>query len=63
MKQSIGFLVRLLAAAVMTGLIGGCVSPGARVPCDGRLEPINLPAKKPESASKPRDPHTRKESP
>ena len=63
MKQSTGFLVRLLAATVMAGLIGGCVSPGAKVPCDGRLEPINLPAKKSESPGNSRDPHTRKESP
>jgi hypothetical protein len=38
----------LLAAAPMTA----CVSPAARVPCDGRLEPINLPAKKAKSSAR-----------
>lgn len=38
----------LLAAAPMAA----CVSPAARVPCDGRLEPINLPAKKADSSAR-----------
>lgn len=62
MKRS-SFLVQLLATTVMAGLIGGCASPGARVPCDGPLEPINLPATESGSASKALDSHTRKESP
>ena len=62
MKQN-SFLVQLLATTALAGLIGGCASPGARVPCDGPLEPINLPATKSESASKSPNSRTRKESP
>jgi hypothetical protein len=39
-------LVGALAAIVLAGSLAACVTPAARVPCDGRLEPINSPAKK-----------------
>lgn len=44
-------LVGTLAAIVLTGSLEACVAPAARVPCDGRLEPINSPAKKSASSS------------
>lgn len=40
---------RVVRAAIMMvaiASISGCVSPAARIPCDGKLEPINTPAKK-----------------
>lgn len=39
-------LARVLVAILIVGPIAACVSPAARVPCDGRLEPINPPVKK-----------------
>lgn len=44
-------LVGAFAAIVLTGSLAACVAPAARVPCDGRLEPINLPAKKSASSN------------
>ncbi len=62
MNQS-SFLSQLLATMIVAGLIGGCASPGARVPCDGPVEPINLPETKSQSASKSPNSRTRKEPP
>ena len=39
-------LAHVLVAIAVVGSITACVSPAARVPCDGRLEPINPPVKK-----------------
>lgn len=44
-------LVGALAAIVLAGSLAACATPAARVPCDGRLEPINSPAKKSASSS------------
>ena len=49
MNHSGRLLAHVLATVVAVGSITACVSPAARVPCDGRLEPINPPAKKAES--------------
>jgi hypothetical protein len=43
---SVRGLVGALAAIVLAGSLAACVAPAARVPCDGKLEPINSPAKK-----------------
>jgi hypothetical protein len=56
-------VVRGLVATILVGSATACVSPAARVPCDGRLEPINLPTKKAEAAIKRRDVGASKESP
>lgn len=39
-------IARVFVAILFVGSITACVSPGARVPCDGRLQPINPPVKK-----------------
>jgi hypothetical protein len=44
-------LLGAMAAIVLAGSLAACVTPAARVPCDGRLEPINSPAKKPASSN------------
>jgi len=56
-------LARAAATIVAVASITACVSPAARVPCDGRLEPINLPVKKSESSSKRPEPATPRVSP
>jgi hypothetical protein len=63
MKSCGQMLARALATIVAVASITACVSPAARVPCDGRLEPINLPAKKSEASSKRTEPATRRASP
>lgn len=39
-------VVRAAMTMVAIASISACVSPAARIPCDGKLEPINTPAKK-----------------
>ena len=39
-------VVRATLTMVAIVSISACVSPAARIPCDGKLEPINTPAKK-----------------
>ena len=51
MKFGARGLVGALAAILLAGSLAACVAPAARVPCDGRLEPINSPAKKPASSN------------
>jgi hypothetical protein len=62
MTQHSRLLARALVAIVVVGSVSACVSPGARVPCDGRLEPINPPATKAQSSIKA-PPSARKASP
>jgi len=38
-------LVRAALATIAVTSFSACVSPAARIPCDGKLEPINTPAK------------------
>ncbi len=38
--------VRSLLALCMCVVLSACASHGSRVKCDGRLEPINMPAAK-----------------
>jgi hypothetical protein len=63
MKHCRRLLVRVFIAIVAAGSMTACVSPAARVPCDGRLEPINPPAKKVASENKRADKATPKVSP
>lgn len=56
-------LARVLVTMVVIGSMTACVSPAMRVPCDGRLEPINPPAKKAEVSNKTLAPPTSKGSP
>jgi hypothetical protein len=56
-------LARAFAVIVAVASITACVSPAVRVPCDGRLEPINLPVKKSESSSNRSEPTTPRASP
>lgn len=58
-----GQVARAVAAVVVIVLISACVSPAARVPCDGRLEPINASAKKPETSNKRPESATPRKSP
>ena len=53
----------VLTTILMIGSVAACVSPAARVPCDGKLEPINTPAQKTESSSKRIDPTVSGRSP
>jgi hypothetical protein len=61
------FNTRVLARTVVTiiviGSISACVTPAARVPCDGRLEPINKPAKKAQAQNERPNSPTPKVSP
>jgi hypothetical protein len=45
-------LARVFVAIFLVGSITACVSPAARVPCDGWLEPINPALKKAHSSNK-----------
>ena len=63
MKLRSRMLVRVFIAIVAVGSMTACVSPAARVPCDGRLEPINPPAKKAASETKRAEKATAKVSP
>jgi hypothetical protein len=56
-------LARVLVAVIVVGSIAACVSQAARVPCDGRLEPINPPARKAEASGKKSTPATPRVSP
>ena len=38
-------LVRAALATLTVASFSACVSPAAKIPCDGKLEPINTPAK------------------
>jgi len=60
MKHCSRKLVRVIVAV---GSMTACISPAARVPCDGRLEPINPPAKKVASENKRADKPTPAVSP
>ena len=60
MNHGSRLLVVALIAIVAVGSMTACVSPAARVPCDGRLEPINPPAKKVASENKRADKATPK---
>lgn len=53
MKHDCKSVARVFLALVAAASMTSCVSPAARAPCDGRLEPINLPAKKAESSARP----------
>ena len=46
MNTKYSLLARSVVVIVLLEALGGCVSPAARVPCDGRLEAINQPAQK-----------------
>ena len=37
-------IVRAALATIAVTSLSACVSPAARIPCDGNLEPINTPA-------------------
>ena len=63
MKHRSRMLVRVFIAIVTVGSMTACVSPAARVPCDGRLEPINPPAKNVALENKRADKATPKVSP
>jgi hypothetical protein len=63
MSLSARVLARTVVTIIVIGSITACVSPAARVPCDGRLEPVNTPAKKPQSSTKRPDSPTPKVSP
>jgi hypothetical protein len=63
MNHASRLLARMLVSVVVLGPISACVSPATRVPCDGRLEPINLPVKKADASNKRLAPTTSKVSP
>jgi hypothetical protein len=63
MNHASRLVVRALVATILVGSAAACVSPAARVPSDGRLEPINLPTKKAEAPIKRPDVRASKESP
>jgi hypothetical protein len=63
MSFSARVLARTVVMIIVIGSITACVSPAARLPCDGRLEPINTPAKNPQSPNKRLDSPTPKASP
>jgi len=53
MNHSSRLIARVFVAILVVGSITACVSPAARVPCDGRLQPINPSVKKAQLSSKP----------
>jgi hypothetical protein len=63
MSFSTRVLARTVVMIIVIGSITACVSPATRVPCDGKLEPINTPVKSPQSPNKRLDTPTPKASP
>jgi hypothetical protein len=63
MKLDCRMAARLLVVIALVRSMNACVSPAARVPCDGRLEPINPPAKRAELEGKRLDPAVPKAPP